>query len=387
MAKITLQFFGFIGSTGWYDEPSLDAKLVYDALAANPDATEIDVLINSGGGYVDEGFAIYNALIGSGKTINVLIVQNCFSIATVIAMAASPGQLKAYASSEGMIHPAWTYAEGNADDLEAQAAALRLQDEKIFNHYLTHRKDKLTITDEQLREFFNAETYMSAAKMLEIGFIDAIATVAVNGKHSRASHLQLYYNSKKAYALTSPKNTTEMALNEKDKTLMQNLFNSISTVLKTISGKSKNMNATLKDGSTTVTFDTDTIQIGSKAYTDEAMTTPLADGQYATMEDLPFTVSAGSVTSTDGAPITDSAELVAEKAKTADLETKLATSEAEKTALVADVAKIKTDFNALKALVQGDHDGEKPKGSTKQDGEATTRADQYLAYAREYSKK
>ena len=128
--------FDFFG-----DGNSFSLRTLNDKLAAMPaGTTEINVHINSGGGLVSEGFAIYDKLVSLPQTVNTIVEGMCGSIATVIAQAGKKGKRKMFQNSEYFIHnPLWIPSgpdAHNADDLEKLTSELRANEEKLVAFYL-----------------------------------------------------------------------------------------------------------------------------------------------------------------------------------------------------------------------------------------------------------
>lgn len=113
-----LLIYGAIGDS-WWDEQSVTARAVVEALAAT-DATTIEVRINSYGGIVSDGIAIYNELrrqAQSGKAVNVTVDGVACSIASLIAAAGDVVRMPA--NTLQMLHAPWgtLYVDGNATQI------------------------------------------------------------------------------------------------------------------------------------------------------------------------------------------------------------------------------------------------------------------------------
>ena len=137
-------------------------------LAALQGVSQINVYINSYGGDVSEGVAIYNAL----KRHNAKIVTYCdgmaCSIASVIFMA---GDERIMCNpSFLMIHDAWTYAAGNADDFRKAADDLDVITTASISAYMAHCK----LSEQELRAKMKAETWLTHTQALEMGFATSI---------------------------------------------------------------------------------------------------------------------------------------------------------------------------------------------------------------------
>lgn len=131
--------------------------------------SEIDVHINSSGGNVFEGHAIYNMLKIHEAKINIYIDALAASIASVIAM--SGDTIFMHKNSFLMIHNSWIMTVGNAKELRDTADLLDKTDEASNQAYLDRA---LNISEEELKELLDAETWLTASEALEKGFIDEI---------------------------------------------------------------------------------------------------------------------------------------------------------------------------------------------------------------------
>lgn len=131
--------------------------------------SEIDVHINSSGGNVFEGHAIYNMLKMHKAKINIYIDALAASIASVIAM--SGDTIFMHKNSFLMIHNSWIMTVGNAKELRDTADLLDKTDEASNQAYLDRA---LNISEEELKELLDAETWLTASEALEKGFIDEI---------------------------------------------------------------------------------------------------------------------------------------------------------------------------------------------------------------------
>lgn len=165
--------FGDIVSKGlvWWDELFPADVNSYDLVAQLNDIPEdydITVHINSNGGEVKEGLAIYNAL----KTRNVTTVCEGFaaSAASLVFMAGKRRVMNA--ASLLFIHQAIVSAYGNPDELEKVASDLRTITEAAANAY---KEGGVTISDEELTKMLKAESWIKAEDALEMGFATEIA--------------------------------------------------------------------------------------------------------------------------------------------------------------------------------------------------------------------
>lgn len=161
-ADITI--YGDITSWAWEELGEMSAVNLSRQLDEMEDVERINVYINSYGGEVAEGLAIYNALRRHKAEVVTYCDGFACSIASVIFMAGSKRIMNE--ASLLMIHNAWTFAEGNADQLRKQADDL----ETITNASVAAYLSSVTISEEELREMMDAETWLEPSKALEYGF-------------------------------------------------------------------------------------------------------------------------------------------------------------------------------------------------------------------------
>lgn len=153
----------------------ISAKSINDFLKEHEMVDTINVHINSNGGLVFEGIAIYNILKASQKTVNVIIDGIGASIASVIAM--SGDTIKMYPTSQMMIHNCWTVGCGNANDFRKLADQMDAIMESSKIAYLEKSVGRLS--KEKLEELLDAETYLSAQECFNYGLCDEIIGVCV----------------------------------------------------------------------------------------------------------------------------------------------------------------------------------------------------------------
>ena len=156
-----------------YDEigPSyyglLDGKWMVDQLR-EAGGQPVRVRVNSPGGSVFEGQAMYSALAAYTPGVVVQIDALAASAASFVAMAAS--RIEIAANAMVMIHNAWGGLYGNASEHEKAAALLRKIDDQLVEQYAARTKqDK-----EKIREWMAAETWMTAEEAVKNGFADAV---------------------------------------------------------------------------------------------------------------------------------------------------------------------------------------------------------------------
>lgn len=163
----------FLALFGIEDDAATKALDVTDALAALPDTVEtIEVHINSFGGEVAEGVAIYNALRNSGKRIVTVCDGFACSIASVIFMAGDERVMNS--ASLLMLHNASMHAEGTPAQLRKAAEDLETITSMSKTVYLEHATDALTA--DLLTEVMDAETWVSPETAIEWGLATEVRT-------------------------------------------------------------------------------------------------------------------------------------------------------------------------------------------------------------------
>lgn len=156
---------------GEYVESETSANYFRDELNKYQDVNQINIYINSYGGSVFEGTAIYTQLKRHAAQKTVYIDGFACSVASVIAMAGDKVIMPA--NTMMMIHNAWNVAVGNAKELRKAADDLDTIMEGNRQSYLQKSNGK--ISEEKLIELLEAETWLTAKQCLEYGFCDEIA--------------------------------------------------------------------------------------------------------------------------------------------------------------------------------------------------------------------
>lgn len=145
-----------------------DVRRQYEARKSEDSAEEVRVFINSPGGDVDEGFAIYDFLDTLPNPVTTIGEGRVFSIASVIFLAGEKRLMAKNASL--LIHNPVTGMYGEAADMEKAADYLRLTGEKIANLYAQRTGQPIA----DLTDMMNAETILSAPDALTLGFASGL---------------------------------------------------------------------------------------------------------------------------------------------------------------------------------------------------------------------
>lgn len=167
-----LYIYGSITSYKW-DDSDVTAKSFKDDLEALGDIETLNVYINSPGGSVFQGQAIYSILrrFRERAAVNVFIDGLAASIASVIAMAG--GTITMPRNAMMMLHNPWTIVSGNAAELRKVADDLDKIRVSIKEAYLEKAGPKLT--EAKLDELLDAETWLTAQECYDYGLCDVVA--------------------------------------------------------------------------------------------------------------------------------------------------------------------------------------------------------------------
>ena len=168
-----------------YKESETSAEYFRKALAEIPETDTIELHINSYGGSVKEGVAIYNQLKQKKcKEIVAYVDGFAYSIASIILQAADRRVMGLGTSL--LIHNMWLCVAGNAEDLRKAADDLDVLMESNRQIYM----EKVNITEDELIEMLNAETYLTPQQAVEMGFADEINTSTNAGEGSMVEQMQ-----------------------------------------------------------------------------------------------------------------------------------------------------------------------------------------------------
>lgn len=163
-----IYIFGDI--TSWeYLESDVSSYALARELQGMQDVDEITVYINSYGGEVAEATAIYNQLKNNPAKVTTVCSGFACSAASVIFMAGRERIMNK--ASRLMIHNAMVSARGNAEELRKAAEDLDSINELSITAYM----DRVTISEEALRELMDRETWIKPEDAVAMGFATGIA--------------------------------------------------------------------------------------------------------------------------------------------------------------------------------------------------------------------
>lgn len=177
-----LHIYGDITSGGgWFSsESDVSSYQIAKELAELDTSKPLTVYINSYGGEVAEGIAIFNQLkrFEQCKTV---VDGYAASIASVIFMAGKERVMSP--SSLLFIHNAWMRTAGNSVQLRKDADDLEKITAASMQAYLEH----VNIGEDKLKEMLDAETWLNADEAVEMGFATEKTAAGASGKPSQSA--------------------------------------------------------------------------------------------------------------------------------------------------------------------------------------------------------
>lgn len=177
-SEANIYIYGDITSWEWFDNDVSSYTLARQL--EDLDVNNINVYINSYGGEVGEGLAIYNSLKRHKAKIKTYCDGFACSIASVIFMAGDERIMSN--ASLLMVHNAWTWVSGNANDFRKQADDLDAITQASINAYM----ENVNITEEEVKAMLDNETWLSYQNALEYGFATSVVNENNNNKASQS---------------------------------------------------------------------------------------------------------------------------------------------------------------------------------------------------------
>jgi ATP-dependent Clp protease protease subunit len=141
---------------------------------------DINLYINSPGGSVTAGLAIYDTIQYVRSDVQTICLGQAASIAALIVAAGASGKRMALPSSRMLIHQPWGGASGQARDIGIQSKEIIRLKKMTIDYFARHTgKEPRIIAADMERDF-----YMSADDAVAYGVVDRILTREKNGANS-----------------------------------------------------------------------------------------------------------------------------------------------------------------------------------------------------------
>lgn len=169
--------YGTFDWTTWtFKDSETSAKYFREQLAAIPDADTIELHINSNGGSVKEGVAIYSQLKQAACKKVGYVDGVAYSVAFLILQACDERVMGLGTSA--LVHNMWMSVDGNARELRKAADDLDVLMESNRKIFL----ERSNLEEQQLIEMMEAETFLTPDQCLEYGLIDRIDSYQADEK-------------------------------------------------------------------------------------------------------------------------------------------------------------------------------------------------------------
>ena len=198
----TIFLYGDIGD--YYDVQS--GRVARELLEAEKDARRVNIRINSCGGEVYCGIAIYNAIKNSRADVHLYVDGIAASMASVIALCGKPVEMSKYARL--MLHSVSGGCYGNIKEMQKCIKEIESLEDSLADIYAA----RLGLTaDEVKARFFDGEDHwLTAREALDLGFVDGIYDAEPVPADSTPEQIYTLFNNR----LTEPQKQDKMNLEE-----------------------------------------------------------------------------------------------------------------------------------------------------------------------------
>ena len=149
----------------------LVAQLLFLESQGNEDIT---FFINSPGGVVTAGMAIYDTMQFIKPDVCTVVMGQACSMGSLLATAGSPGKRRMLPNARHMIHQPSGGAGGQATDMEIQVEEILKMKKNLTQIYVDHNSKGKTF--EEFKADMERDKFMSAQEALDYGLIDEIIT-------------------------------------------------------------------------------------------------------------------------------------------------------------------------------------------------------------------
>ena len=139
----------------------------------NPDK-DISLYINSPGGSVTAGMAIYDAMQFVKPDISTIVMGQACSMGSLLATAGSPGKRFILPNARHMIHQPSGGARGQATDMEIQVKEILQMKRSLTEIYVNHNSKGKTFPE--LQKDMERDFFMSAQESVDYGLADSVIT-------------------------------------------------------------------------------------------------------------------------------------------------------------------------------------------------------------------
>lgn len=241
--------------------------------------TDIEVHINSNGGNLFTSYCIHDQLINSGKNIHTIAEGVCASAATVVFLSGSKRSITE--NGRLMIHSPYIPSEVSLGDMRADdflnaGIELKADENEMAAFYV--KKTGMDLTD--VKSLMSKDSFIPASEAIELKLATDLA---------KPVKAYAYYKNTNKIDLMNFKDKMKASLN-KVLEMFEEPIAPVATSAKTTDGE--------------IYFD-GTLDVGTKVFTDAAMTTPCSDGMISMEDGSTVTVMSGAVTEMQAAASID----------------------------------------------------------------------------------
>jgi len=165
-----------------YDQVSslICAQLLF--LESENPSKDISFYINSPGGVVSSGLAIYDTMQYIRSPVSTVCIGQAASMGSLLLAAGAAGKRYALPNSQVMIHQPSGGAQGQATDIEIQAREILKTRARLNQIYVQHTGQELSAIEGKMER----DTYMTAIEAKEFGLIDEVVDRRPGGTEAAA---------------------------------------------------------------------------------------------------------------------------------------------------------------------------------------------------------
>ncbi len=131
---------------------------------------DINLYINSPGGSVTAGLAIYDTMQYIRSDVQTICMGQASSMAALLLTAGAPGKRRALPSSRILVHQPWGGVQGQATDIGIQAREIVRLKKMLIDYFALHTGKSA----DQISKDLERDYFMSAQESVEYGIVDEI---------------------------------------------------------------------------------------------------------------------------------------------------------------------------------------------------------------------
>ncbi|MCK5153409.1 MAG: ATP-dependent Clp protease proteolytic subunit, partial [Spirochaetales bacterium] len=139
---------------------------------------DISIYINSPGGSVTAGLAVYDTIQYIKPDVQTIAMGQASSMGAILLACGTPGKRMALPSARILIHQPWGGAQGQAIDIGIQAKEIVRLKQLLIKYFATHTGKK----EKDIASDLERDNFMSAEEAIKYGLIDKILIRGKDGK-------------------------------------------------------------------------------------------------------------------------------------------------------------------------------------------------------------